>query len=111
MSSTDLHEIRDEPAGNLRAWSWMTGVLSIAFGLVRVFHGAVPKGAESRLWLLLVGATLSGGLSALLGILLFLGLPSTAIWVIGLLIGIDIIFLGGRDRAFASAINHAGKRG
>lgn len=38
---------------------------------------------------------LSGALLLLLGIILLLGLPITAIWAIGVLIGLALIFLGG----------------
>jgi len=46
----------------------------------------------------------SGALSMLLGVLVLFGLPGTALWVIGLLVGIDLIFLGIAEIAMASAI-------
>jgi uncharacterized membrane protein HdeD (DUF308 family) len=36
----------------------------------------------------------SGGLSVLLGLIIWFGLPGTALWVLGLLIGVDLIFTG-----------------
>jgi len=46
----------------------------------------------------------SGALSLLLGVLLLFGLPGTALWAIGLLVGIDLIFLGVAEIAMASVI-------
>jgi len=46
----------------------------------------------------------SGALSLLLGGLLLFGLPDTAMWAVGLLVGIDLIFLGVAEIAMASAI-------
>ncbi len=41
------------------------------------------------------GWTLASGLlSVLLGLLIWLGLPGTALWAIGLLLGVDLIFSG-----------------
>ena len=49
----------------------------------------------------------SGALSVLLGLLLLFGLPGTALWAIGLLVGIDLIFLGIAEIAMASALQRA----
>lgn len=46
----------------------------------------------------------SGALSVLLGVLLLFGLPGSALWAVGLLVGIDLIFLGLAEIAMASAI-------
>lgn len=48
----------------------------------------------------------SGALSILLGLVLLFGLPGTASWAIGLLVGIDLIFLGAAEIAMASAFGH-----
>lgn len=64
--------------------------LVAAFGL-RPFPGWV--------WI-----AVSGALSALLGLILLFGLPGTAAWAIGLLLGIDLIFLGIAEIAVASAL-------
>ena len=49
----------------------------------------------------------SGALSVLLGLLLLFGLPGTALWAVGLLVGIDLIFLGIAEIAMASALKRA----
>lgn len=50
---------------------------------------------------------LSGALSGLLGLILLFGLPGTASWAIGLLVGIDLIFLGTAEIAMAAALRRA----
>lgn len=55
----------------------------------------------------------SGVVSLLLGSVLFLGLPVSAIWALGLLIGMDLIFLGVSEIAIAMALSSSsgGRRG
>lgn len=48
---------------------------------------------------------LSGAVSLLLGLVLFFGLPGTAIWALGLLIGIDLALLGASEIALAVALS------
>ncbi|SIO47495.1 Uncharacterized membrane protein HdeD, DUF308 family [Rhodovulum sp. ES.010] len=43
-------------------------------------------------------------LSTALGVLLLIGLPGTALWAIGLLVGIDLLFLGISEIALARAM-------
>ncbi len=47
----------------------------------------------------------SGVVSVVLGALLFLGLPVSAVWALGLLIGFDLIFLGVSQIAIAMALS------
>lgn len=49
----------------------------------------------------------SGALSVVLGALLFWGLPVTAVWALGFLVGIDLIFSGASEIAFARALQRA----
>jgi uncharacterized membrane protein HdeD (DUF308 family) len=46
----------------------------------------------------------SGLLSGLLGLLIWFGLPGTALWAIGLLIGVDLVFTGLTMLAFYRAV-------
>lgn len=48
---------------------------------------------------------LSGAVSLLLGLVLFFGLPGTAVWALGLLIGIDLALLGASEIALAVALS------
>lgn len=45
---------------------------------------------------------MAGAVSVLLGAVLLLGLPVTAFWVLGLLVGVDLIFLGVSEIALAA---------
>ena len=67
-------------------------LLVIAFfaveGLVELVW-AVAGGAGSRLWL-----ALSGVVSLLLAALLFAGLPTTALWAVGVLFGVNLLVTG-----------------
>jgi uncharacterized membrane protein HdeD (DUF308 family) len=49
----------------------------------------------------------SGALSAVLGVLIVAELPSSAGWAIGLLVGINLLFLGIRALIFASLLKRA----
>lgn len=54
---------------------------------------------------------LSGALSLLLGFVLFFGLPTTAAWAVGLLLGIDLLFLGFTQIGLAMGLKRShGKR-
>lgn len=69
----------------------VTLVLAIFFlvgGLTRIF-GAVASDIPHRGW-----AILDGAISALLGILLWIHWPSSALWFVGFAIGIELIFRG-----------------
>lgn len=50
----------------------------------------------------------SGALSIILGVVLLIGLPVTAVWALGLFLGIDLIFLGFCEIAFARALQREG---
>lgn len=69
----------------------VTLVLSIFFlvgGLTRIF-GAVASDIPHRAW-----AVVDGVISALLGILLWIHWPSSALWFVGFAVGIELIFRG-----------------
>ncbi|WP_296643386.1 HdeD family acid-resistance protein [Roseinatronobacter sp.] len=94
--------------GLLLAWP-MQGVvtITIVLGVFFLLGGAFKLAAAFGMrpfagwgW---VG--FSGALSVLLGVLLLFGLPGTAFWAIGILVGIDLIFLGTAEIAMASAID------
>ncbi|HEX7298228.1 MAG TPA: DUF308 domain-containing protein [Solirubrobacteraceae bacterium] len=50
---------------------------------------------------------LSGALSVVLGALIVAGLPSSADWAIGLLVGINLVFFGARALALAAVLKRA----
>jgi uncharacterized membrane protein HdeD (DUF308 family) len=66
----------------LVAWFWMTG-------FARLTAWWSTRHAEGS-WML----GLNGALSVILGAFVWLDLPSSAAWAIGLLLGIDLVFTG-----------------
>ncbi len=118
-----------------RAHGWGGRVLSLALGVLYAFAGLVLLGSPLQglltLTVVLAACLLAGGigktvlalrlrpapgwgsfllsglLAVALGTMLWLGLPSTAPWAIGTLVGIDMIFAGaallGVSRAASAA--------
>jgi uncharacterized membrane protein HdeD (DUF308 family) len=72
----------------------LTAVL-IAFllleGGVSIMYALEHRGALSGRWGWMLA---SGVLDVVLGVLLFIGLPGTALWALGLLVGINMLFGG-----------------
>jgi uncharacterized membrane protein HdeD (DUF308 family) len=69
----------------------LTLVLAVFFlvgGLMRAF-GALSSDVPHRAW-----AVLDGAIAALLGVLLWIHWPSSALWFIGFAIGVELIFRG-----------------
>lgn len=84
------------PAGLLT----LTLILAAFFvvqGIFEIAHGVQAKGHRGRGWLIV-----SGIAGLIVGVLLLLGWPSTAIWAIGALVGINFIFTGIALLALAS---------
>ena len=67
----------------LIAYFWIEGVASIIF--------AVDQRSELPTWPWLLA---SGVIDMLLGTMIFAGLPSSAAWAIGLLLGVNLVFAG-----------------
>lgn len=63
---------------------WMEGVITIMYALE---HRAAPSGRWH--WMLA-----SGILDLVLGLLILAGLPATALWALGLIVGINLLFGG-----------------
>lgn len=76
------------PAGGALAITLVLAFFFLVGGLMRVF-GALSSEAPHRTW-----AVLDGVVSALLGILLWVHWPSSALWFVGFAIGIGLIFRG-----------------
>jgi len=70
--------------------------LTVLLGLFFLIHGGF-KVLFAMAWRRRPGwgwILASGSLSLILGIMVILGLPGTAVWLIGLILGIDLIFTG-----------------
>jgi len=84
------------PAGML-ALTLTLAAFFIVQGIFEIVHGAQVKGHRGRGWLIA-----SGILGLIIGVLLLLGWPSTAMWAIGILAGINFLFTGVALRTLAS---------
>jgi len=89
------------------------GVLSLTAILIALFiiEGITKIVASFHLnkqrgwgWVLFTGI-----LDVALGFILWIGLPETALWAIGLLVGISLVFSGWTAVMFAGALKHSAK--
>ena len=72
----------------------LTLILTVFFvieGVASIFYALEHKRELSGRWAWMM---LSGALDLILGGIIFLGLPGTAAWAIGLLVGINMVFGG-----------------
>ena len=77
------------PAGGIVALTILLGIFFLVYAAFKIPLALSWKPRPGWGWLLT-----SGILSALLGLLVLIGLPGTAAWAIGLILGIDLIFSG-----------------
>jgi uncharacterized membrane protein HdeD (DUF308 family) len=104
----------------------LSGVLNVVVGVLILAHpGAVAVGLTLLLavFFLVAGlfriiaavalrfpnwgwAVLGGGITALLGVLIWAQWPSSALWVIGTFVGIDLLFRGWAWVMFGLAARH-----
>lgn len=82
--------------------------LTVLLALLFMFSGVLKIALSLNLrprpswgWLLL-----NGIVSVLLGVLIWLGLPGTAKWAIGLLVGIELLFTGWAMVMFSLSMRH-----
>lgn len=87
----------------------LTLVLALFFLLGGIFKTAaawsLPPGPGRR-WLLI-----SGIISLGLALIVLVALPESAFWLLGVLIGIDLIFFGAAQIAFATAVRDMRRTG
>ncbi len=80
----------------------LTTILAIYFimsGITKILFAASFEEKTPRFWIVM-----SGCISCILGVLLIVGLPETAVWAIGLIVGIDMLFFGIMLMSFASEL-------
>jgi uncharacterized membrane protein HdeD (DUF308 family) len=77
------------PLRGLLTLTVVLGALFIAGGLFRTVLGLEMAGKPTWGWMLVGGI-----LSLILGIIIWARLPGSAVWAIGLIVGIDLIFFG-----------------
>ena len=84
------------PFSGLAALTFILAALFLVDGVSRVVLGVRQRGKEGWGWFL------AGGIvSLLVAALLLIGWPGTALWAIGLLLGINLVFSGATNAALA----------
>jgi uncharacterized membrane protein HdeD (DUF308 family) len=86
------------PVGGALTLAVIIAISLIAEGSLRVMFGTALRPATGSGWLIAAGIA-----SIAVGVLLLIGWPSTALWVIGLLLGVNLIFTGATNAALALA--------
>jgi uncharacterized membrane protein HdeD (DUF308 family) len=76
------------PVINALSLTILVAMLFLVSGIVKIIF-SFAKNLPHRFWLLL-----SGILSVILGILIIKEWPTTGLWVIGMLLGVDLVFAG-----------------
>jgi uncharacterized membrane protein HdeD (DUF308 family) len=92
------------PTGILALTAILTAFL-FASGGVKLYFAWQVRGSTGWLWLLVGGL-----LSVLLAALIWAGLPDTAFWVLGLFLGVDLIFYGVTLLSTLGAADRAAKQ-
>lgn len=77
------------PLGGILALTTVLAAYFLVAGAVKLYFGIRARPADGWGWL-----TAGGALSALLGLFIVIGLPGSAFWVLGLMLGIDLIMFG-----------------
>ena len=77
-----------QPLTGALVLTWVLGIVLVASGVVRIIVGV--RNWKEGGWLL----PISGIFAVLAGIAILTGRPLTGLWVIGFLLGIDLIFHG-----------------
>jgi uncharacterized membrane protein HdeD (DUF308 family) len=84
------------PIGGAMTLAIMIAVMLIADGVLRVTFASSVRPVAGWGWLI------AGGLgSIVVGVTLLIGWPATALWVTGLLLGVNLIFTGAMHAALA----------
>lgn len=77
------------PLTGIIALTVLLAVMFVGEGIMKLIMATGMEREDGRLWVVL-----SGIAALVVGLMLFFGLPSTATWAIGLLIGINFLFSG-----------------
>jgi len=93
------------PLGGALTLAVVVATLLIGDGVLRALVASTLRPQSGWGWWLAAGIA-----SVLLGIILFIGWPATAIWAIGLLLGINLIFSGATNAAVAIASRSPSRR-
>jgi uncharacterized membrane protein HdeD (DUF308 family) len=86
------------PLGGALTLAVLLAILFIADGALRVLFAMTASAAVGQGWLVAAGCC-----GILIGVILLIGWPMTALWVTGLLLGVNLIFTGAMNIAIALA--------
>ena len=86
------------PLGGALTLAVLLAILFIADGALRVLFALTASAAVGQGWLIAAGCC-----GILIGVILLIGWPMTALWVTGLLLGVNLIFTGAMNIAIALA--------
>lgn len=86
------------PLGGALTLAVLIAILFIADGALRVLFAMTAPAAVGRGWLMAAGCC-----GILVGVILLIGWPLTALWVTGLLLGVNLIFTGAMNIAIVIA--------
>ncbi|WP_170984148.1 HdeD family acid-resistance protein [Rhodoligotrophos defluvii] len=78
-----------DPLGGMIAFTIALAAFFIVDGVFRIIMGVKARPHSGAIW-----AIIGGVLSILLGILIWSGLPGSATWAVGTLVGINLAFAG-----------------
>lgn len=87
------------PMSGAFALTLMLGIFFVILGVFKIQSAMAWRRRPGWIWVLT-----SGILSIILGIIVLTGLPGTALWTIGLILGIDLVFSGITLIALGSAV-------
>ena len=88
------------PAAGALALTFLLAAYFVATGVVKAVAAWQLRGLQGAGW-----TFFSAACSVALGFLVFSGWPGTAVWLIGLIVGIDLLFYGWALIALRAAVN------
>lgn len=91
-----------QPVAGVLALTTLVIAWFAASGVLRLYYGAKNMG-DGGGWMIAVGV-----LSLALAVLLWFGLPFSATWILGVLLGVDLLLWGSLMIAFAARIRRHG---
>jgi uncharacterized membrane protein HdeD (DUF308 family) len=94
------------PVAGTLALTFILAVFFAAQGVLKIIRAVQHRGMPAWGWLVFDGL-----LSLALGLMIGLGWPSTAVWALGLLLGIDLLFSGSSMLVIAVASRAALRAG
>ena len=93
------------PLGGALTLAILIAILFFADGTLRIVFGMTIRPVVGWGWLVAAGLG-----SIVVGVILLVGLPATALWATGLLLGVNLIFSGIMNATLAISTRHTASR-